>query len=741
MVAELDISLSDEALLKAGGTISKGVAATIEKELNNSDFSAVQDKIYGKGRMDSAREEIKDTGDRAQDVLKKIKDLSTKVKAAFSEKFSTNSLEGYMKSLKEMTEDVNIEQLMMHVGLDEKEIAGIESKAKAAGIKVGDYLDATFDIDTKEALKNLKDLKGAATAAMSILEPFMTGAIGKELGLNIALTQTQKQFERATKFAADFETTVTDVSKTALDLALPFMSLEDKSGQAFAGVSKALGDYRDQTASIVKSTGLSTQEIDKMTLAFKEAGIGVDRLNSTGPTFRSMATDITGAESATLGASVALRLFAGAGIDSAVGAELIGFSARNLGLSMEDSERRIGLFSEVVGATGEPMSIVSGVIDKSARELKYFGDTTQGVAEIYTRFVGVLGEGRTGLAVDFVNSIVKGIGGMDEGLKAFIGMASGLGGGGAIGGMLGMEEKLASGDIEGVLNTVVEQIESITGGPMMGRKEAIDSGNEEQFFMQRKLFQDFMKVDSSEQATRMMEAIAGGQGVAGADLDAARGMAGVVSRGKDVQDSTIGTLERTRNMMAATRNLTLTRESSLALKDSSSNFLDASQNLFQLVDGLDNYLTRDTAAEYKPEMVSDVGKSVVKFETDFTQLSDRMVQRSGTEGDYMGAIADANKSQGFSSIAADALTSEKSMDAVVAAKEKETPDIEKMFNGIVTHVRETNQVPSFESPMMPEEITLVVNLDTSKETQRVKAMVQENQNRGAGWHNRTRSGR
>jgi hypothetical protein len=139
------------------------------------------------------------------------------------------------------------------------------------------------------------------------------------------------------------------------------------------------------------------------------------------------------------------------------------------------------------------------------------------------------------------------------------------------------------------MDAVVQQIETITGKGLMGRQEAIDTGNQEQYFLQRKLFQDFMKVGDPEQANRLMESVARGQELQNADLQAARGLETLGTRGQEQIQTTLGPASRAANVVDAERHLRLTEYTAEALYQSSGSYHKIVQDTLSMVKGFQDF--------------------------------------------------------------------------------------------------------------------------------------------------------
>jgi hypothetical protein len=412
MADGVNIDVDNESAQQVGNTIGQGFISSVVENL-----PPLMTQIFG-GMLNA--DALKDFTSAAATVSGILKESGNGL-AQVIEKSGSDFGKGVDEIFKKATGKdftmralVDVDPANFLSKLESLGKEGARALAKQLGLKEGDF-EGTFTA-LKKVFEHVKDIASPLTQKEVIIE-FALGA-----GINVGLETLKKSI-------VSLEEPILSVNRAAAGIAAPFIDLD---GTGIRTLSKAIHEYRVRINEAVKETGLSREEFTKLETGFVGAGVAAENLNI------SLSIGFGDNASKDLrGIAAAATAFRGAGIDGADGAKELSFAMRNLGLSAQESFERLGIMTEIAGKSGESILKVRETINSGATSLKYFGDTTNSVAQIYDKFLRTVGEGREGLAAEFVDTIVKGIGGMNEGLKAFIGQVSGIGGGqGAIGGML-----------------------------------------------------------------------------------------------------------------------------------------------------------------------------------------------------------------------------------------------------------------------------------------------------------------
>lgn len=611
-------------------------------------------------------------------------------------------------------------------------------------------------IDIGMSPESIKSIKSAFGSLTGFAEPFLNQEVMIEVALGAGAAIVDKTLKGMRDQIGALEKPLLLANREATSLATPFLKFGG-TAKDVRSVGDALREYRQRIVEASRQTGLSAEELTSLEKAFVANNVAAEELAATTRvSFGNLAGDIDGVAAAAV-------VFQGAGIDGADGAKEMSFAMRNLGLSSNEALERIGLFAEVANRTTEPITKIRQVINEGARSLKYYGDTTQGVSLVYDKFLQTVGEGREELAAEFVQTVVQGIGGMNDGLKAFLGQVSGIGGGqGAIGGMLEVEERIAAGDIQGVMDAVAEQIETISGSPLLGRQEAIATGQQDQFFLQRKLLESFgFGAGGSEATSRLLENLARGQEVMAADFNAARGIEQVAARGEERLQADLGVTGRIENFADVTKQLGLTQNVAEALQQSSGNFQEAANKLLGSVEGLQSFLGEGVEGvltaqrqERRERLIGGVSAEATREELSGLQApagtaENRRVafQKTLEEGGNTGAIgaAGARASGIFGEtteairpeggpISTGAVDYDSVFKALANTQDQSTQNITLLSTQITRLLAEIKRM-SDKGAEVPE-VNVNVMIDPDGMNTKIKKVVQSKQQRGIGSYSR-----
>jgi hypothetical protein len=505
------------------------------------------------------------------------------------------------------------------VSFDDKQTSVLMEKIKKIGTSVKAIWKGAFDEPGEPLIKSLADERAIYESANFVANT-------------------------AKKLSTIAEEHVLKVNRLGTDISTNWLGGPQNSTQSIENVSEVLERYRRQVFDSVKATGLSSDSLHSLAKAFDNAGV-----NSLGfGKDYGQSSEIVKNSSEFIAESA--LVIKGAGMSFDEGGRQLGFAMRNLGLNQQEAMQSLGIMAEVASSTGESLSVVTSSIQKGREQLKFYGDTTKGVAETYTKLLKTVGEGRADWAAEFLNTIVNGIGNMNAGLAAFIGQASGIGRGqGAIGSMLEVEEKIASGDIQGVLDAVTKQIETISGSSLLTRQEAISTGKQDQFFLQRELLSKFgFGGGGQEQTTRLLENLARGQQVSQEQFSGARGLEQLRDRGEQIVRAEVGPIGMAANLADAAANLAGTERSARIFFDSAAQFNNTVDLLTNQIPELAVILKEKLSA--KEELADRVSSDVFEDETpegqqrDFRSVTDENLgqsQDAGSELNTASAKADA----------------------------------------------------------------------------------------------------
>lgn len=202
-----------------------------------------------------------------------------------------------------------------------------------------------------------------------------------------------------------------------------------------------------------------------------------------------------------------------------------------LGISVEDTSEAVNQMTGRWGMSGEAaqkalLNIARGAsaanvptkemfsnVNLLNSQFSHLGDMTNGVSAAITQFAAALGPTKMGLALDSVKKMVSGIANMSDEMKAFITLGNQLGGGGsAIKGIVRLEEAIASGDqdkLREIQEEFAQKIEELSGGALLTQKEAVESGQEERFYMQAKIAQQMGIAENRMGYSTMVEGLRG----------------------------------------------------------------------------------------------------------------------------------------------------------------------------------------------------------------------------------------
>lgn len=385
------------------------------------------------------------------------------------------------------------------------------------GKNIGDALKETIgDIKMPDGIVNVgKDLG-------DIIEK-ISGSYDLEIGAKIVgIEALEKSVEKITeskplKIIAQIEAkTMQDVTSTFDNFKGTWLAGADKIKDANGVITTSTMSTAIATETYAKSLnelrqnfGLTRQSSDGLGQSVGAAGISIGELDK----LAAKTVDTTGKVAGEMkGLSAIYTAAASTGLDTGDAVNYISTMLKELNVSSEDAVQNIEMFSRTASGTKLPIGEVSKAIMEQSSQFSMFGNNINSASGLFRAFTQTLGEGERALAKPLFNTVMNGIKNMDTGLRAFLGLTTsiGTGGGGAIGGALEVEEALSKGTgIEKVMEGITETIERMTGAPVMTRQEAISTGRQQEYFMQRQMVQQQLKVGSPEEADRIMKMMQG----------------------------------------------------------------------------------------------------------------------------------------------------------------------------------------------------------------------------------------
>jgi hypothetical protein len=168
----------------------------------------------------------------------------------------------------------------------------------------------------------------------------------------------------------------------------------------------------------------------------------------------------------------------------------------------------LGAASDVTQKTGLNYEAVTGSLTNAVSKTKMFGTTISSVAPVLSAFGESLKKvGKEGFATELMDKYMSKLGDMSLAQRSFMGMQSGMGKFGAIGGGLRMEAALESKSPEGmkqVMDGLTKTLTNFGGGKIITRQEALDNPQlERSFIVQRSLLEKQMGLNTQEANTMM----------------------------------------------------------------------------------------------------------------------------------------------------------------------------------------------------------------------------------------------
>lgn len=471
---------------------------------------------------------------------------------------------------------------------------GIASLFKDSPIMA--LVTATAQLDPGTS-KDLGDqFQKVINAVSETARPVVNVDFAAKEGAFVIMDKIPKAIQAIRSALLPMEDTWREVNQGALDLSVGFTTIEKQSG-GFQTVTEQVQGVQAALRDAVNRTGISRQAFQSLSATFTNAGVDVSKLStglrgltvntSESAQAAGSAANVFGTElaeggvekarTAISGLEAAMLLLKGSGLDADSFASTQAFLTKELGLNSEQAALRFGLLREAQRGTRLSMRETSEAIMGGAKNLRYFGDNTEAVAQTFSRVAGVLAkDGKEGFAAEFTKQIVEGIGNLDMARKAFLSLGSGSSGG-AIKGGLEMEEALANGDQDAlakIQDKIIKNVERLTGGQLQTRRQALDTGKGNQYYQQRELLKQFgIIAGSDQQAGAEQDALAKGQTLPPPQLNKQRGTEELLTRGREATGLTVSNLEAAQNITQVNADIAGTQAISADLASSTQNLL------------------------------------------------------------------------------------------------------------------------------------------------------------------------
>lgn len=493
------------------------------------------------------------------DALKGLKkDAADNLKSAFT------TVEGM---LKRMGKKANIDLDFSDVDLSNlnEKIGQVKEVIKKSGVET---ISSVIGVDAGELLKGINEIENALDP-LADLETLAVGFIGVK-----AINQAKKYRDAV----ANIEGTIMAVDRAAVNMSRGFVVFGKEGPASFQNTQQAIEQYRQEALGFVTSTGKSleeyaafTDELNKSNLSFKTVRDGM----------KDFSASMGEGEKPVSGFEAVLAIAKGTGLETKdVLGDLATFT-KTLGLTADEAAKRYGLFSEVIKGTQLNAREAREAIMGNVKQLRFYGDQSQSTSRIYKNFLNALGTGKEALAGELLGVATKALAGMDDNIKAFLGTVGGIGGGagGALGGALRVEQAIEEGRTDEIFRSMAEQLEKFSGAPLLTMKEALESGNEQQFFIQKQLLKQMgVNVSTNKEASEFIKGLREGQDMQ-LEIDQEAGIRAVTGAGREAMAAEVGPAERIANLAEATATLGLTEDVSKRMIESSTLMGDASGTL------------------------------------------------------------------------------------------------------------------------------------------------------------------
>ena len=396
----------------------------------------------------------------------------------------------------------------------------------------GDFFDfLKFDKDNlhKEFIEASKHIKGGTSKLNDILATHRVN-----LAEAIVFDFAAEKLESSSIFKAlkGIEDEVTEPIKSVSEGVVGL-------GTSIAeGAVDAVAFERDVSNALVGSArsasilGVSTETARSGLNALTDAGI------ASGEVFSTLNTETRSSGEVIDGLTAAIRISSATGLEMTTIGKYMQQNIRQLGRSVSDTSEIFAALSLAQDNTGLSIDAVSDSVMTTAGRLRYYGTNVESLANTFNAFIQSVGRGRAELGKELFAETLTQIESMNFGMKAFLGMQSGIGQGrGAIGAGLEVEQALAEGRTGELFASIRQQLEQLGGGRVLTRQEALAGGQETQYLMQRQLLETMTGQRESGKLEMMLGILQRGEVERATEVFAGRGEARIGERKEVLLDT------------------------------------------------------------------------------------------------------------------------------------------------------------------------------------------------------------
>lgn len=446
-----------QSIMGVGDQITKSfekVGTAIVASLSKAGLSSAQEftkSIEEGGRIAKSRIDQIDIFENAFD--------STKVKSQF---------ENTIDKLEDLFNE-KVGTLEMSLGLEKDSLSDIAKSLdivanKEYGIKLTTYFAAD------NVFKGIEEIGNAISSKESEVINF-----------------TQTAFENLRQSTGMISTEVTGAG--------------DRQTRAFGSLGQASNVYKQEVLGLMETWGTTGEEAEKAINEMLSSGLVIEQIGNLSANMAEGTEKVEGLEAAFAAAKSTGLTYAEVG-------ETLNQMIRGLGVSSGEAAQKFELLAKVQAGSTMRIGDVKNAVMGAADSMKFYGNNIDSAASIYKAFLKTFKDGEEVLAAPIFKKVTDGIANMDSGMRAFLGLTTqiGTGGGGALGGALEVEQALATGEgMEQVMNGIQETVEKLSGAPMLTRQEAIETGQQQQYFIQRELLGKQLNMSDPAELERVMQ--------------------------------------------------------------------------------------------------------------------------------------------------------------------------------------------------------------------------------------------
>ena len=372
---------------------------------------------------------------------------------------------------------------------------------------------------------------------------FTSSSAGKlaTAGAGIAGITLARVREHAIKYvysqqgAGEIVAKLTEINKFAIQSGTSFTG-------SFTASQQSANAFRYELTKSIDTTKTGYEDIIKTGAAFRSAFSPSEMIGSLG----KLSSEISGVNSTINLMNAALLIGGATGTDASEVSEMLAKAHLDLGLGAEEAVKSMGYLSEASSKSRLGFSRTANSILDSASSLKMWGGTIASVTPLFNAFNASLkGAGREGLTPELLQTFVDGLGRMEFGARALLGLrVPGMSrAGGVLGAGLKMEAALEDKTGEGmkqVMGGLMSTLKQFGGPQILTRAQAIENPSlERNFMIQRQLLGQLLGVNDPAKQTQMMGLLSDiDKHGMGADVNATEQLGKILSAGEKTAETT-----------------------------------------------------------------------------------------------------------------------------------------------------------------------------------------------------------